>query len=279
MKKLLLILVLIVAALSGCVDKDLDEKDIMTLMANSGENLDSYRFVKETVQEIRSMDNSIEDSTLEIRSFDEGAVNLTAQNMSILTGKNVSSNSNALLSMQQEVYVIRDMAKIKLDGNWSQAALQDAKNFWELQNIAEKQEILLNSSQMVLSGSELIDGQDCSLIEINPDRRAYESVLFEQFSSVLPLAYMNISKLYKSSNVSWTLWISKDDGLPRKENVKFEFSVTPDTMELPDDRVEDFQLKVDLNITTRYMGYNWPLEIMLPEGQQIEPIIGCACNR
>ena len=279
MKKLLLILVLIVLALSGCVDKELDAKDLKTLMSNSGKNLDSYRFVTETVQEIKSMENSTKASTLEIKSLDEGAVNLTAQNMSISTSKSASSDSEALPSMQQEVYVIRDMAKVKLDGNWSQAALQDAKYFWALQNVAEKQDILLNSSQLVLSGSETIEGQDCSRIEVIPDRKAYESVLFEQLGSVLPLAYMNLTKLYKSSTVNRTLWVSKDDGLPRKENVNMVFSVTSEIMELPDDQIKDFMLKIDLNTTTLYMDYNQPLLITLPEGQRIEPIIGCACNR
>jgi hypothetical protein len=278
MKKLLLTLVLIVVALSGCVDKEPNAKDLKTMMANSGKNLDSYRFVTETVQEIKSMENSNE-STLLIRSLDESAVNLTAQNMSISTRKNASSGLNAMPSMQQEIYVIRDMAKIKLDGNWSQAALQDSKNFWMLQNVAEKQASLLNSSQLELSGSEIVEGQDCSRIEVTPDMRAYESVLFEQLGSMLPLAYMNLTKLYKSSAVNWTLWVSKDDGLPRKENVNMVFSVTSEMMELPDDQINDFMIEIDLNTTTLYMDYNQPLLITLPEGQRIEPIIGCACNR
>ncbi len=279
MKKNLLILVLIVVALSGCVDKELDSKDLKTLMSNSGKNLDSYRFATETVQEIKSMDNSTEASTLVIKSLDKGAVNLTAQNMSISTSKSASSGPESLQSTQQEVYVIRDIAKVKLDGNWSQAALQDAEYFWALQNVAEKQEMLLNSSQLVLSGSETIEGLDCIRIEVIPDRKAYESVLFEQLGSMLPLAYMNLTKLYKSSTVNWTLWVSKDDGLPRKENVNMVFSVTSEMMQLPDNQIKDFMLKIDLNTTTLYMGYYQPLLITLPEGQRIEPIIGCACNR
>lgn len=276
MKKLLLTLTLIVVALSGCVDK---EKDPKTLMANFGKNLDSYRFVTETVQEIKTIENSTEVSALVIRTLEEGVVNLTAQNMSISTRKNASSGSEALPSMQREIYVIRDMAKIKLDGNWSQAALQDQKYFWERQNVAEKQAMSLNKSQLELSGSGMVDGQDCNRIEVVPDNNAYEELLFEQLGSMLPLAYMNLTKLYKSSTLNWTLWVSKDDGLPRMENVKMAFSVTPDMMELPDDQIEDFLIKIDLNTTTRYRDYNQPVMITLPEGQRIEPIIGCACNR
>lgn len=108
--------------------------------------------------------------------------------------------------------------------------------------------------------------------------QAYESVLFEQFGSVLPLAYMNLSKLYKNCAVNWTLWVSKDDGLPRMENVKMAFSVNPDILELPSDQIQDFLIKIDLNTTTRYRDYNEPVMITLPEGQRIVPIIGCVCN-
>ncbi|OPX76713.1 MAG: hypothetical protein A4E44_00435 [Methanosaeta sp. PtaB.Bin018] len=39
MKKLLMTLALIVVAISGCVDKELDAKDLKTLMANSGKRM------------------------------------------------------------------------------------------------------------------------------------------------------------------------------------------------------------------------------------------------
>lgn len=277
MMKLLLTLTLIVVVLSGCVDKDLDAKDPKTLMANSGKNLDSYRFVTETVQEIGDSTGA---SPLAIKSRDEGSVNLTEQNMSISSRKTAGgTESEVLSSVQQETYIIRDMAKVKLDGNWSQAALQDAKSFWALRNLAEKQDMQFNKSQLKLSGSEMIEGVDCNRIEVIPDKKAYESVLFEQFDSMLPLAYMNLTNLYNSSTVNWTLWVSKDDGLPRKENVKMVFSVTLEMMEMPDNQIKDLLINIDLNTTTRYMDYNLPMVITLPEGQRIEPIIGCACNK
>ncbi len=279
MKKHILALTLIAVAISGCIDEEPDAKDPKTLIANSGKNLDSYRFSTETVQEIKTIENSTEASTLMIRTLEEGAVNLTSRNMSISTRKNASSGGDALPLMQREVYVIRDMAKIKLDSNWSQAALQDQKYFWERQNVAENWAMSLNLSQLALSGSGMVDGQDCNRIEVVPDKNAYEELLFEQFGSMLPLAYMNSTKLYKRSTVDWTLWLSKEDGLPRMENVKVALSITPDMLELPSDQIKDFLIKIDLNTTTRYRDYNQPIVITLPEGQRIEPIIGCACNR
>lgn len=45
-------------------------------MANSGNNLESYRFVTETVQKIEGLSTSTESSELEITSLEEGAVNV-----------------------------------------------------------------------------------------------------------------------------------------------------------------------------------------------------------
>lgn len=278
MKRILLIPILMVVALSGCVDEELDAMDLSTMMVNSGENLDSYRFVTETAMEFKSIEDSTEISMLILRSRNNGAVNLTAQNMSAITN-GISNYGDEIYNVQQEVYVIGDVAKIKFNGNWSQATLQDAENFWALKNTAEKQALLLNSSQVALSGSEMIDGMECSRIEVIPDRKSYESFVFEQLESELPLAYVNLTGLRDRSTVNWTIWLSNDDGLPRKENVKMELSLTPEIMAQSSDQIEDFLIKIDLDTTTEYLDYNQPLLISLPEGQVIEPLIACACNR
>jgi len=278
MNRVLLIPILIIAALSGCVEEELNALDLSTMMVNSGKNLDSYRFVTETAMEFKSIEDSTEISMLILRSRDSGAVNLTAQNMSAIISE-ISSYGDEIYNTQQEVYIVGGAAKIKFNGNWSQAPLQDAENFWALKNTAKKQALLLNSSQLKLSGLEMIGGMECSRIEVMPDRKSYESFVFEQLESELPLAYVNLTGLRDRSVVNWTVWLSNDDGLPRKENVKMELSLTPDIMEQLSDPIEDFLLKIDLNTTTLYLDYNHPLLITLPEGQRIEPIIECACNR
>ena len=278
MKRILLIPILMVVALSGCVEEELDAMDLSTILVNSGENLDSYRFVTETAMEFKSIEDSTEISMLILRSRNNGAVNLTAQNMSAITS-GISNYGDEIYNVQQEVYVIGDVAKIKFNGDWSQAPLQDAENFWALKNIAEKQALLLNSSQLALSGSEMIDGMECSRIEVIPDRKSYESFVFELLESELPLAYVNLTELRDRSTVNWTIWLSNDDGLPRKENVKMELSLTPEIMAQSSDQIEDFLIKIDLDTTTEYLDYNQPLLITLPEGQVIEPFIACACNR
>jgi len=116
--------------------------DLSAILVNSGENLDSYRFFTETAMEFRSIEDSTEISMLILRSRDNCAVNLTTQNMSAITSE-ISSYGDEIYNTQQEVYIIGDAAKIKFNGDWSQAPLQDAENFWSLKNIAEKQPLLI----------------------------------------------------------------------------------------------------------------------------------------
>jgi Glycosyltransferase Family 4 len=51
-------------------------------------------------------------------------------------------NSGSLIKqmdrMSAAMYECFLMAKVKLDGNWSKAALQDAKYFWALENVWRK---------------------------------------------------------------------------------------------------------------------------------------------
>ncbi|HSD58927.1 MAG TPA: hypothetical protein VLB04_12180 [Methanotrichaceae archaeon] len=279
MKKLLSILILIILAFSGCTERERGVSEVKALMASSDKSLETYRFVTDSVQEITTFDNSTNASTMVVQSRDEGAVNLTARTMSVLTWKNASYGQEDLSEMRREIYLINDTAKIKLEGNWSQASLQDPEGYWNRQNIVEEQATMLNRSQTELSGSESIGGENCYRIKVVPDMETYKTVLLEQVGYVLPMDHINLTELYRSSAVNWTQWVSMDDYLLRKDHLEMRFSVTQEMTDLPEEQIADFPLEVDLNITTVYSGYNQPVEITLPEGQWIVPIIRCADSR
>jgi hypothetical protein len=116
---------------------------------------------------------------------------------------------------------------------------------------------------------------DCYRINAIPDLEAYETMLTEQVGFLLPMDCINLSELYRSSNLSWTLWVSKDDGLLRKDHLEMRFPVTQEMTDLPPEKIADFPLEIDLNITTLYSDYNLPVEITLPEGQQLIRCAGC----
>lgn len=177
--------------------------------------------------------------------------------------------------MHREIYVFMDRELRNLNGNWSHRRLYYPDAFWERQNITKSQAELLNRSQMELAGSEVIDGMDCYRINAVPDLEAYETMLTEQIGFLLPLDCINLSELYRSSDLSWTLWVSKDDGLLRKDHLEMRFPVTQEMTDLPPEKIADFPLEIDLNIATLYSDYNQPVEITLPEGQQLVTCAGC----
>jgi hypothetical protein len=139
-----------------------------------------------------------------------------------------------------------------------------------------KDEDRQNGSQWLghASGSEVIGGRDCYRIDAIPDMKAYETLLMEQMGFILPLDFINLTELYRSSDLSWTLWVSKNDDLLRKDHLEMRFVVTPEMTDLPPEELVDFPLEIDLNITTLYSDYNLSVEITLPEGQQLVPCAG-----
>jgi hypothetical protein len=274
-RKFVIASILIILAFSGCTERQLSAGEIRDQMMDSDKNPETYRFVTDAVHKITTFANSTNSSYMVVWSRDVGTVNLTAQSMKIVTEKNASLDHEALRPIQREIYVFLDWEVIKLNGNWSNRSLQYPDAFWERQNITQSQAELLNQSQMELSGSEVIDGRDCYRINAVPDIEAYETMLMEQMGFILPLDCINLTELYKSSDLSWTLWVSEDDDLLRKDHLEMRFVVTPEMTDLPPEEIADFPLKIDLNITTLYSDYNLPVDIALPEGVQIIHCAGC----
>jgi len=266
---------LIALAFSGCTERQLSASEIRDQMTDPDKDLETYRFTTDSVHKITAFANSTNSSNMVVWSRDVGIVNLTAQSMKIMTEKNASLDQEALRPIQREIYVFLDREIIKLNGNWSHRRLHDPDAFWKRQNVTQSQAELLNQSQMELSGSEVIGGRDCYRIDAIPDMKAYETLLMEQMGFILPLDFINLTELYRSSDLSWTLWVSKDDDLLRKDHLEMRFAVTPEMTDLPPEELVDFPLEIDLNITTLYSDYNLPVEITHPEGQQLVPCAGC----
>ncbi len=275
MEKMLLVLMLTVSAFSGCTERQLSGGEVKEQMMDLDKSLETYRFATDSVQKITASAGSENASCLVVWSRDEGLVNLTAKSMKITTGKNGSLDQEALLPIQKEIYVFMDREIINLNGNWSYRTLYYPDAFWERRNIIQSQAAMLNQSEKALKGSEMIGGRDCYRIDAVPDVEAYEIMLGEQMGFILPLDHINLTELYRNSDVKWAVWVSKDDDMLRKDRIEMTFLVAEEMTDLPLNETFDFPMEIDLNITTQYTDYNLPVDIVLPEGVQIVPCAGC----
>jgi hypothetical protein len=274
MKRLLLIFLLVAVAFSGCMEtqpsaEEPSADEIKTLMIDSANDLDSYKFSTESTQKVTVFNRSTDDmnaSTITVTAVGEGDVNLSWRAMGMVQTMNMVSENNSATPGRSETYILNDTLYMGMDGNWTSLKLPNADLIWDRQNLVRNQVELLNNSEIVLLGSENVDGQDTYKVKVIPDMETYSALLSEQVGTILPVAVLNISEMYKNSSPEWTSWITKDSHHLVKNEILMNLTVTPEAVGLLPGEVGDFEMNVDLAATTAFRDFNQPIEITLPEG-------------
>lgn len=274
MKRLLLILALVAVAFSGCTEKGPSAKEpgpgeIKTLMIDSVANLSSYKFNIESTQQIDITNRSIKGgnvSTIKVTTVGDGAVNLTGRTMGVVQSLNIVSDNNNATSGRSETYILNDTIYMSMDGNWTALKLPNAEMIWIRQNIVMNQAELINNSQIEVVGSEAVDGLDTYKVKVVPNMNTYAAVLSEQVGSILPVAALNLTEVYKNSSLNWVSWITKDTHLLKKNEIQMGLVVTPEIIGMKANETGDFEMNVKVDATTVFSDFNQPVKIVLPEG-------------
>jgi len=271
-----------VVALSGCMENGPSAAEIKKSMADSVSNVNQYTFEMNSSQNIEVLNRSANvtnTSVVKILSSSQGAIDLAGREMMVTSLMEIQSDAqSAVPPVSTETYFLNDTVYMRLDNNWTMLKVPDPESIWASQNMAAQQVALLNISQLEVTGSENVDGQDCYNVKVTPDINAYAAVLSEQMGSSMPLAYMNLTELYERGTVDWTSWISKDGSLLKKNDIRMSLAITPETLGLTNES-GDFQMNVDLQTQTLFRNYNQPVSIVLPEdarGATALPVISPA---
>jgi tetratricopeptide (TPR) repeat protein len=239
------------------------------MLSNSSNNLNAYRFMLDSIQKIALINQSANinsTSRIVINSSSEGAVNLTGRSMRISSILSVNSDGskNTTSPSSSETYFLNDTIYMRMDKNWTQIGMSSPQELWNHEHMIRHQIELLNRSKLEISGSENIDGQDCFKVNVTPDLETYRAVISEQMGSTLPLAYLNFAELHQNGSVDWTSWIAKDSHLLKKIDMLISFTLTPDLMGLPVEKVGKFEMEVRFNATMLFLDYNQSTAIILP---------------
>jgi hypothetical protein len=271
MKKILL-LVLAVVALSGCIsgpEEKLNETEIKHLMVDSAQNLETYRFQLENKQNVELVNlsdtNKTKPTIVSITSSGHGAVNLTGRALMVTTTTTATPEGENSSTTETESYFINDTMYIKLDGNWTMLSLPATEDIWNKQNMVKHQAELLNASKLSLLGSEKLDGEDCYKIKVVPDMYTFAQVLSEQMGSAMPVAFMNMSQLFRESEISWTSWVTKEGHILKKTETEVKLTITPEIMGMPVEAIGNFEMRMDMRATVLFQDFNKEIKIELPE--------------
>ena len=264
MKKILLLLALIVAAFSGCIEEEPSAEDLKTMMIDAGQDIETVKFTMVTDQ-TTTITNVTESETIITDSRGEGEVNMTAQAMKLLmiTTSKMGDAENVTMEVEMEMYMLGDAFYMNIDGNWTNMTGLLPKGMMDQQNQLKMQMEMLNNSRVELEGSKKIDGQDTYVLKVVPDMEAITATMEKQMGS-MPIVGMNLTEIYSNVDMECTTWLSKDSYLPVKIQVNMKMKMTPETMGLPVDDVGDFDMLVESDSMVLYHDYNRPVVIELP---------------
>jgi len=155
-----------------------------------------------------------------------------------------------LLGMTQttEEYVIGSTQYIKLPKTgWAKKEMQ--LDLWDGKDVLESQKDLMREIKVTLLGSEKVDGTDCYILGMEPDKEQLASILEVQAGSIQGFTKEELIERVK--DIQWKEYVAKDTFLPKRTATVMQMESKGKTM------------NIDTQIIFR--DYNKEFAIELPE--------------
>jgi len=310
MRVLLLVIMLIALAISGCTEKgpSLPEKsveELKNLSAPSAENLSSFAvhsLVAQTMKLSAGINASEEKTTAITESLETlSSVNLSAMmvHVSGSTKNKVEMDGRPENSSETgaEVYLIGNSTYLQEEnGNWTH--LIDPRPAEEVWSGDKNNQVLslartFNLSNVEGMGSESVEGEDAQKFRIitgSADETNLYNIAFAIAAKItqypMNLPSLNRSELNKTAKMEKLIWISKESSLPVKYESAISFSMTPEiigAMNLSTGQMEMFnqskplgEISVSVQTSDRFYDFDKPTSITLPEEALSAPALSPA---
>ncbi len=256
--------------LSTAFAEDVSIDQLKQMMVKSADEVASYDYSRTAESDIVYRNDSLQD-IFEAAKATDGKVNLTAQSGWWSHQLKDIGTGDVLL---WQGYLINGTEYWKEGDNWTQFILNDSQAVLDDYNDLPGQVELLNYSDITITGSEEIDGEDCYMLTAEPIVQIQKAILGTQiFASYLAspfslpdeldVADFNFenTSIIENSDVSVTAWVSKNDSLLRR--LKIDSSLTLDPAILNIDE-QNFTIQSTLHETTDYTDLGQPVQIELP---------------
>lgn len=304
MKRLLLILVLIAAAISGCLERGPSETgssenqpnltDLKVQAIRSADNLSTYSLISSANQTLKlspPQDNTTSENITVVRESvrTTASVNLSANRASAsgsttsqveVTGQMANSSSS-----KADVYQIGNSTYVMEEGgNWTH--LKDPRSAEEIWSGGNNNQVkvlaeTINQSQVEFMGREMIDGEDTYKLKIVTGSGEYNNLYNTAFGIAakmtqypLYIPSINSTELNETSEIEKMVWISEETNLPRKYTSTMSFKMTPlivagmdpskGEIKMFNQSVRMGEVAVDLETTDLYYDFNESVQINPP---------------
>ena len=308
MKRLLLVLMLIAVAISGCTEKgpsvaDKSAAELKNLSIAAAENLTSYS-IKSSVTQTLKLNSGANASTEKSTTITENAETVAVVNMSSLAAHASGSTKNQMeLSGQSannstttsaDVYQIGNSTYVNDEsGNWTH--LVDPRSMQEVWGPDKNNQVKSIAKTINLSitedlGTETVSGMDAYKLKIvtgSGDNINLQNAAFAIAAKVtqypMYLPSVNRTELNETGKIEKTVWISKKSYLPVKYQSLMSFSMTPEIigaldsntgqMKMFNQSIRLGEISVRIETTDLYYDFDKPTDITPPEGALSAPAV------
>jgi outer membrane lipoprotein-sorting protein len=299
MKRLLLVLVLIVVAFSGCTENspsvaDKSAAELKTLSVAAAENVTSYS-IKSSMTQTLKLDSGNNATEGKSTTITESAETVAVVNLSSLEAHATGSTQNQMETTGQpantsttsaNVYQIGNSTYVNDEsGNWTHLADPRSKEeVWgpDRNNQVKAIAATFNLSTTEDLGSEAISGEDAYKLKIvtgSGDQINLQNAAFAIAAKVtqypMYLPSVNRTELNETSKIEKTIWISKKSYLPVKYQSTMSFTMTPEIIGALDPNTSQMKMfnqslrlgEISVSIVTDdlYYDFDKPTDIALPE--------------
>jgi len=254
--------------------EDISVDQLKQMMTASADNLTTYTYTRSAESNIIYSNESLQDKFDAVKAT-KGKVNLTAQS-GWWSHQLTDIGTGQVLTWQG--YFLNGTELWKEGDNWTQFIITDIDAVMEDYNELPGQAALLSYSNLSITGTESIDGEDCYKRAGEPITLIKETILGTQIfaaylSSPFPLPDefdnknfdLDNTSIHSNSNVSVTAWISKQTSLLRRIEIDSNLTLTPSILNIEE---QNFTIQSDLLERTDYSNFGESVQIVLPEESQ-----------
>jgi hypothetical protein len=244
--------------------EDVSVDQLKQMMTASADNLTSYTYSRSAESTIIYSNESLQDKFAAIKAT-KGKVNLTAKS-GWWSHQLTDIGDGQVLSWQG--YFLNGTELWKEGENWTQFNITNPDALLADYNELPGQAQLLNYSDLLITGTETIDGEDCYILAGEPIPLIKETILGTQiFASYLssPFPLLDNTSIQGNSNVSVTAWISKQTSLLRRIEIDSSLTLTPSILKIEE---QNFTIQSTLQERTDYSDFGESVQIVLPEESQ-----------
>jgi len=283
---ILMLLAVLVASMAAST-AEVSTDQLKQLIAKSAENLSSYTYSR-SADSFALYNNSSLEKKLEVFKTTEGKVDL--QEMSAWWASRLTTKEDSgVLNWQS--YFVNGSSYLNIGDNWTRLDFNDPSRIkYDFDELAGEIALIQNSD-MKLSGSENISGNDYFKLVGKPNETISRALIARQILSALSTTPIQLpenltnqkinideSDLINKSKLIITAWVSKDSSLLKRLDVNSSLTITPQILNISS---PDFKIQTAVNESTIYSDFGSQMKIELPKEAQNESSLlkGAAWSR